>query len=69
MQRINRPNSFDDIQRIETEIAGHPGCCFNALIGGGAAENAVFDAIAAEMVLEASVDKAAFDMLELDGLA
>ncbi len=51
VQRINRPNSFDDIQRIEAEIAGHPGCRFDALIGCGSAENAVFDAIAAEMVL------------------
>ena len=44
-------NAIDDIQRVEAEIAGHPGCRFNALISGGALENEVFDAIVAEIVL------------------
>ena len=44
------PNAIDDMQRVEAEISGHPCCRFDALIGGSAAENEVFGAIAAEIV-------------------
>lgn len=43
-------NAIDDMRRVVAEISGHPCCHFDALIGGNAAENEVFGAIAAEIV-------------------